>query len=386
VTLTTEVVNDTVDAFQELVVFKQGNLMSSKFEKSRKPLGESLANIRTLFLVPRYIIELSLVVGVVILVFAQSEAGSGMSSTGTLGIFLAGAIKVMSAIVPLQNAMANIQSDIERGFGSAELSNARRQLGPDLPETHAAKIPNNETEPIGIQIENLSLQGSDTDRLILEKINLEVKPGDFVAIVGPSGSGKTTLGQLIAGLHVPTEGTIEYLSSNGVSNMRLGSPDSIAYVAQKPGMISGSILDNILFGRDLNDERLKVSIEMANIESLVQSLPDGVHTSLGSQNNLLSGGQLQRIGLARALYGKPNLLVLDESTSALDSSSEAVIRDSLLKLKSHVTLVVIAHRWETIRDANVAVLLSDGKLAIVSNLGDNKIRGQFKINAGGNRH
>jgi ABC-type multidrug transport system fused ATPase/permease subunit len=134
-------------------------------------------------------------------------------------------------------------------------------------------------------------------------------------------------------------------------------------VPQSPGIVTGSIAENVALGtklEDIDEVRVRQALEAANLTEYVDSLPEGIHSSVGNQSDALSGGQIQRLGLARALYGKPRLVVLDEATSALDASSEAFISSSLKNLGEDVTVIIIAHRLSTVQHSDVVYVVEDG--------------------------
>lgn len=187
-------------------------------------------------------------------------------------------------------------------------------------------------------------------------------PGQNVAIIGPSGAGKTTLVDLILGLLTPQVGSVMV---NDVSPAVLldKMPGIISYVPQKPGLVAGTIAQNIALGLEehqIDYELVREALERAHLSEFVDSLPEGVHTSVGKQADALSGGQIQRLGLARALYEKPRLIVLDEATSALDAGAEAIISNTLNSFAGDVTVIVIAHRLSTVQHSDVVYLMEDG--------------------------
>ena len=188
--------------------------------------------------------------------------------------------------------------------------------------------------------------------------------GAFTAIIGPSGAGKTTLVDLLLGLVFPDDGAVSIGPASPL-DVRFVAPGLISYVPQKPGLVSGTIAENIAIGLEkdeIDEQRLRRVIEAAHLGEFVDPLPDGAWTSVGKQANSLSGGQIQRIGLARALYTEPRLLIMDEATSALDAGSEAYISESLKELYGHVTVVVIAHRLSTVQHADTVYVMEDGRL------------------------
>jgi ATP-binding cassette subfamily B protein len=201
------------------------------------------------------------------------------------------------------------------------------------------------------------------DREILRDIDLDVAPGTTVALVGRSGSGKSTLARCLAGLHLPTRGSIEFdgheLRTIDFTELR----SRIGFVLQEPYMFDDTIAHNIAFGEvDPDPAQLRRAAELADAWEFIEALPLGLQTRIGDSGMKLSGGQAQRVAIARALYRDPPLLIFDEATSALDSESERAVKRSMDRLLAGRTAFVIAHRLSTIRDADVICVLEQGRI------------------------
>jgi ATP-binding cassette subfamily B protein len=198
---------------------------------------------------------------------------------------------------------------------------------------------------------------------ILQGITLEVPPGKVIAIVGRSGSGKTTLAKCLAGLLEPTEGAILF---DGLDLKTLNYRDlrrQIGFVLQDAYVFADTIARNIAFGEDEPDmERVKWAAQMASAADFIERLPFGYDTRIGETGLALSGGQRQRIAIARALYGKPPVLVFDEATSSLDTESERAVQQNMDTLMRGRTTFIIAHRLSTVRHAGLIIVLEQGKL------------------------
>jgi ATP-binding cassette subfamily B protein len=198
---------------------------------------------------------------------------------------------------------------------------------------------------------------------ILQDIELEIAPGMTVAIVGRSGSGKTTLAKCLAGLLEPTEGTILYdgidLRSLDYGRLRR----KIGFVLQENYIFSESVAANIALGESLVDrDRVVWAAKLANAHEFIRRLPFGYDTKVGESGLRLSGGQAQRIAIARALYPHPSILIFDEATSALDSESERALQQNLSALLDGRTSFVIAHRLSTVRDADMIIVIERGRI------------------------
>jgi ATP-binding cassette subfamily B protein len=204
--------------------------------------------------------------------------------------------------------------------------------------------------------------GGPESPAILEGLDLDVEPGKTVAIVGRSGSGKTTLIKLLAGLYEPTEGSIE-IDHVDLRTLDYGSVRRhIGFVLQENYLFDDTITNNIAFGEDPDRDRVVWAARVANAQDFVQRLPLGYDTRIGESGLRLSGGQAQRIAIARAVYHRPAVLLFDEASSALDVESERAVKQNLDELLRERTSFVIAHRLSTIRDADLIVVLEHGKV------------------------
>ncbi|MGB9112231.1 MAG: peptidase domain-containing ABC transporter [Acidimicrobiales bacterium] len=214
-----------------------------------------------------------------------------------------------------------------------------------------------------VQLRHVSYQPPGTDEPILSDIELDVAPGTTVAIVGRSGSGKTTLLRLLAGLIEPTSGLIFY---DRVDSKTLRYKDlrrQVGFVLQDPYVFAAPIADNIALGAErIDPDALQVAAQIADLTELVERLPLGFDTPVGDRGLPLSGGQAQRLAIARALYNQPPVLLFDEATSALDTESEAIVKRNIDRLLEGRTAFVVAHRLSTIRNADKIVVLERGRL------------------------
>ena len=193
---------------------------------------------------------------------------------------------------------------------------------------------------------------------------MEIPAGAQVAFIGLSGAGKSTLADLVLGLLTPTKGKIG-LGGQESARLLQANPGILGYVPQKPGMVSGTIAQNIALGinpENVDKKLLDKAISLSHLKGLIESLPEGVNSDLGKRTDELSGGQLQRIGLARALYAQPTLLVMDEATSALDAESENEINKALDEMRGQVTVILIAHRLNTVQRSDVVFLMEEGQV------------------------
>jgi ATP-binding cassette, subfamily B, bacterial len=213
-----------------------------------------------------------------------------------------------------------------------------------------------------IQFQNLSFS-YDENKNILEDFHLRIPAGKIVAFVGPSGAGKTTLFNLLQGFYQPQRGRIliDGIPTDELSLSELRS--SIAHVPQETFLFAGSIKENLLIARpDITEEEMVEAAKKANIQEFIESLSKGYETEIGERGIKLSGGQKQRIAIARAILKNAPILLLDEATSALDSETEYHVKEELERLMQNKTTLIIAHRLSTVQNADIIVVINDGKI------------------------
>lgn len=213
------------------------------------------------------------------------------------------------------------------------------------------------------KFEHVSFQYPGSEAHALEDVSLHVHPGETIALVGPSGAGKSTIAHLIIGFVRPTAGRL-LLDGRDMNELDLRSYRKfISVVTQETLLFDGTIRDNICYGVNPTESELLAAVHNADLDTLINSLPEGLNTCVRENGARLSGGQKQRIAIARALLRNPRVLILDEATSALDVDSESQIKAALDRLVKGRTTFIVAHRLSTIRDADRIVVLKDGRIA-----------------------
>jgi subfamily B ATP-binding cassette protein MsbA len=205
--------------------------------------------------------------------------------------------------------------------------------------------------------------GYNSESIVLQDINLSVKPGETIALVGPSGAGKTTMINLVARFYDPISGEIK-IDGHNLREIKLSSlRKTMGIVSQESVLFRGTIAQNIAYGKiDASMDEIVAAAKAANAHEFIEQMPEGYQTRVGSRGATLSGGQRQRIAIARALLRDPRILILDEATSALDTQSEILVQEALLRLMKNRTSFVIAHRLSTIRSADRIVVMQAGQI------------------------
>jgi ABC-type multidrug transport system fused ATPase/permease subunit len=362
-------ISDLLSVFRELLVLGKRDKYIDGIYRARAAAADSAANQYYLSGMPRYIIEAALLVGVALFVLAQALAGDIVKSAATIGVFLSGGFRLTAALLPLQNALLTIKSVLPSARTAheiLELATEHETESRQKTMSKRASPRNPSTEflnfPIGVELKDVSFSYPNADQPALRNASFEIQAGTQVALMGPSGAGKSTIADLLCDVLTPTSGIIvrsSSLHSEDVFN-KLGR---VSYVPQRPGLVSGTILENVALAEnedEVSREQALEALQLANLAELISELPDGLDTPLGKLQDGLSGGQMQRLGLARALYTKPGLLIMDEATSALDAESEAEIQKALDSMRGKVTVVLIAHRLNTIQHADKVILVEDG--------------------------
>jgi ATP-binding cassette subfamily C protein len=361
-------ISDLLAVFRELLVLNRRDIYIERLFEARKRAADSAAQQYYLSGMPRYIIEAALLIGVALFVLAQALTGDIVKSAGTIGVFLAGGFRLTAALLPLQSSLLTIKSVIPPANKAYEvLSESMTVTSINKPNGVMNDFKNTVesiTQPLGIKFEKVSFAYPGSDILTIKELSFVIKPGSQIALMGPSGAGKSTIADLICDVLNPKSGSITRYSILE-RNINPARGQRVSYVPQRPGLVSGTIRDNVALGinpQDVDPVRVEESLRLAHLDTLIKGLPQGVDTSLGNLQDGLSGGQIQRLGLARALYSKPGLLVMDEATSALDSESELEIQKALEEMRGKVTVVLIAHRLNTIQHADRVLLIQEGEL------------------------
>ena len=364
-------ISDLLSVFRELLVLGKRERYIDGIYKARVSAADSSATQYYLSGMPRYIIEAALLVGVALFVLAQSLAGDIVKSAATIGVFLSGGFRLTAALLPLQNALLTINAALPSArTAHVILSRVKMSEPPiskvnvDFGKTLNHGIQERMTDAIGVRVDNVSFAYPDANRAALNDVSFEIEAGTQVALMGPSGAGKSTIADLLCSVLTPSTGSITRTDKTHGSS-ELESHGRVSYVPQRPGLVSGTILDNVALADDVAKvDRVQAleALRLAHLADLVDQLPEGLDAPLGKLQDGLSGGQIQRLGLARALYTKPGLLIMDEATSALDAESEAEIQKALDAMRGKVTVVLIAHRLNTIQHADKVILFEEGQV------------------------
>jgi ABC-type bacteriocin/lantibiotic exporter with double-glycine peptidase domain len=235
------------------------------------------------------------------------------------------------------------------------------------------------TPPSQIEINDLTFQFSDVNDFKIRVENLTIKPNSSIAIIGPSGAGKTTLVDLMLGVLPSAKGSVKIGGLDPVDAIRQ-NPHLISYVPQRVQLMNTSIYENISLIKDINtsaEARVQEVLKMSDLYAWVNSLPSGIDTKLGPLGINPSGGQTQRLGIARALFVNPKIIFMDEATSALDFESENQIKHTIDRLKGQVTVITVAHRISTVKNSELILIMKNGEIAEMGNFHELSTKGKY---------
>lgn len=358
-----EKVVEVLESYRELFVRNRRSHYANQIGKIRADLSYATAELSFLPFITKYIIESAMVVIALAICAIQFQLQDAVHAVASLSVFLAAGTRIVPAILRVQQAALAVKS----GIGTAGPTlNALEDLKIDpklLVDSGGPEFVHKGFDA-SIRIKDLVFHYNENAKPTLTIPELNIAPGSMVAIVGPSGAGKTTLVDLILGIFAPSNGSIEVSGLSPRESINIW-PGSIGYVPQDVVIANGSIRTNIELGFDpspLSTEHVLKSISDAHLQELVESFENGIDEAVGERGAKLSGGERQRLGIARALFTNPAILILDEATSALDATTEDVISKTISGMKFQKTIVLVAHRLSTVKSADLVVYLENGSM------------------------
>ena len=355
-----------ISGIKEIKVSNTERFFEENFETSGRKLIHAIKVDEVLNNVPKLLIEMVSVCSMLILIAIEIFLGRDIESLiPAFGAFAMAAIKLM----PNANRIVNAISSIS--YNMSAVDKLLEQLD-TLPKCKENVISDERREEKGVELAiektvelcNITYQYPNSEKKILDDASMVIPVGKSVGVIGTSGAGKTTAVDIMIGLLEPKEGKVLV---DGVDIMKdyRGWLSHIGYIPQMIFMLDSTIRSNVAFGvnqEEIDDDRVWHCLEEAQLAEFVRTLPKGLDTVIGERGMRVSGGQRQRIGIARALYGNPDLLLFDEATSALDTETEAAVMESINSLHGKKTMVIIAHRKQTIEGCDIVYRVKDGKI------------------------
>lgn len=358
-----EKIIEVLTSYRESVVRNRRDYYAREIGRLRLGLADVLAEMQFMPNISKYVIESGIVIGAVLIAGAQFAIQDARHAVATLTVFLAAGTRIAPAIMRLQQSAIQIKSGIGSAIPTLELIESLHGI-----ETIQQVDDTLDVKHIGfmseVVLKGVSFRYPNQSKDALNNVTVNIKIGESLAIVGPSGAGKTTLVDVLLGVLKPSSGEITISNVDPLASINKW-PGAISYVPQDVVISNGTIRENIAMGFPIevaSDELIWDAIEIAQLTDFVKSLPLSLDTPVGERGTKISGGQRQRLGIARAMFTKPKLLVLDEATSSLDGQTEADISGAIQNLKGTVTVVLIAHRLSTVRNTGQVMYMDNGEI------------------------
>ena len=359
-------INQSLGGIKELKILQREEYFIDSYKTNYKKLIWGARVNELIAALPKYIVETVAMVGLVFAIIIKLLFGHGALETfiPQIAVFAVAAFRLLPSVGRVNAYINSIM------YNKASLD----MIYDDLKEIDSEPVQEIEWQEKkekwiftkGVTVEHVSYHYPDSDVEVLHDISLEIPKGKTVALIGPSGAGKTTLADIILGLLPPVSGVVRMDQYNVYENLRSWR-EKLGYIPQSIYLSDDTIRNNVAFGiyeAQIDDNAIWKALEKAQLKEFVQGLENGLDTYVGDRGVRLSGGQRQRIGIARALYHDPEILVLDEATSALDSSTEQAVMESIESLQGLKTMIIIAHRLTTIKNADLVYEVSGGNVTL----------------------
>ena len=359
-------INQSLGGIKELKILQREEYFIDSYKTNYKKLIWGARVNELIAALPKYIVETVAMVGLVFAIIIKLLFGHGALETfiPQIAVFAVAAFRLLPSVGRVNAYINSIM------YNKASLD----MIYDDLKEIDSEPVQEIEWQEKkekwiftkGVTVEHVNYHYPDSDVEVLHDISLEIPKGKTVALIGPSGAGKTTLADIILGLLPPVSGVVRMDQHNVYENLRSWR-EKLGYIPQSIYLSDDTIRNNVAFGiyeAQIDDNAIWKALEKAQLKEFVQGLENGLDTYVGDRGVRLSGGQRQRIGIARALYHDPEILVLDEATSALDSSTEQAVMESIESLQGLKTMIIIAHRLTTIKNADLVYEVSGGNVTL----------------------
>jgi ATP-binding cassette subfamily C protein len=353
----------SISGIKETLVMGRASFFIERQSHYVRRLTGALRSLMFLSTIPQQLIDTLAISAMIALILIMLARGQDMQSMlPVLGIFAMGAIRLL----PSTTRIANRLADLRYHHAATELifDELRATHGDRPAAVRAQELSLVEGFESSLVLQHVSYRYASIPHSAIQNISLEIPKGSWVGLIGATGAGKTTLIDLILGLLTPTSGRI-LIDGQDMKDNVAGWQRHLGYVPQHVYLMDDTIRRNVAFGssdQDIDDKRVWLALRSAQVEKLVRSLPSGLDTMIGEHGDRLSGGERQRLGIARALYHDPEVLVVDEATANLDNETEAAIVRTLAALKGEKTIIAITHRLSMIKDCDLVYVLRDGKL------------------------
>jgi len=349
----TSILNEIFNNIELIIANNSQKSRSDGFENTNKEYFKlNMKSVKTNALVSPFMEIIGSIAAAVVIMFGGMEVINGNLSVGAFFSFMTALFMLYTPIKRLSSVYNSFQKSIAANERINDIFATSSEI------KSGVEVLNEQINTIRFQ--DISLKYDE--KVALKNINIDIQKGEKIALVGDSGGGKSSLVNLLLRFYDPFEGEIKFNNTN-INNLTLNSlRNSISIVTQRVYIFNDTIANNIAFGADLDEEKVKFALNQAHALDFVEKMADGIHTQLDEFGTNLSGGQRQRIAIARALYKNPQILIFDEATSALDNESESIITKVLDEVSQNRITFVIAHRLSTVQNANKILLFKEGEI------------------------
>jgi ABC-type multidrug transport system fused ATPase/permease subunit len=354
------IVNEAFSAAKEVKVGGLEQIYIKLFSNYAKVFSRNQSSSQAVALLPRFILEVIIFGGILVMIFyLTSQTSNFNNAIPTISLYVFAGYRLMPA---LQQIYSSFTSLAFAGPSVDKLTEDLKSLKSLNSNQNQSTLSFNKS----IVLKNIHYNYPNASRTTLKDINLSIPANSSTGFVGPTGSGKTTIVDIILGLLEPQKGTLEVDGKIITQQNSRSWQRSIGYVPQQIFLSDDTVAANIAFGletKDINQEAVVKAAKISNLHNFVtEELPKKYQTTIGERGVRLSGGQRQRIGIARALYHNPKVLVLDEATSALDNQTEQEVMNAVSNIGKHITIILIAHRLNTVKKCDQIFLLAKGEI------------------------
>lgn len=359
--ITSRLITEMVGALKEITLRNKTLEIAAVVRGNRTHTTRARANAQFLAQVPRYVLEAGLIGGFLIVGVTGWLTGGTTGAITAVALFGLAGFRLAPSIVRLQSVISllhvslpHVQTVLAEIRRSEE---ARADAEDDADAVELAESPR------VLRFDSVEFRYSETAHPAVRKVSLEIPFGSTAAFVGSSGAGKSTMVDLMLGLIRPTQGSI-LIDDVPLAQLTRSWRARVGYVPQDVALFDATVAQNVAlsWSSDIDRDRVRESLARAQLLDVIESRPGGIDAPIGERGLALSGGQRQRLGIARALYAHPLVLVMDEATSALDTATEAAVTDAIRELSSSTTIISVAHRLSTIQHADNIFFMSEGRV------------------------
>jgi ABC-type bacteriocin/lantibiotic exporter with double-glycine peptidase domain len=355
---------EAAEGIKEIKTLGKENFFIDSVSNSVEVIAKGGVRLNIFTLLPRNMIEVALIGFIVLIITVNVLLNEDLTAAlSILSVFAAAMIRITPLISQLQSSANSIVFGRESIILLAKIMKDKGiDINLDL-ETLKKKASSKSKDIFSqLKLENISYTYPNSSKPSIIDVNLEINQGDFIGLIGPSGAGKTTLVDIILGFLKPSKGILKF-NSDDAHNDISGWLSHCAYLPQDIFLINGTLKENITLSReDIENKELEEALKLSRLTPILEDLDNGLNTDIGDKGVRLSGGQKQRVSIARAIFNKRDVLLLDESTSALDSETEAAVINELMTLRNEKTIISIAHRISTLKECNKIFKVSNGRV------------------------